>query len=91
MDEETLSAGCEEICAEMELEDEEAKDFVQRQRSQWKGLASHPDRGRIRVEQSVLAESWNPPYATLGFDPDAEDPPFLEPAVSELGDADGLD
>ena len=26
--------------------------------------------GRMRVEQSLLAESWNPPYAQLGFDPD---------------------
>ena len=45
--------------------------------------------GRMRVEQSLLAESWNPPYAQLGFDPDAEDPPFLKPAVSELAKADG--
>ena len=44
VDEKTLSAGFEEICAEMELEDEEAKDFVQRQRSRWKELARHPDR-----------------------------------------------
>lgn len=35
--------------------------------------------GRIRVEQSLLAESWNPPYAKLGFDPDAEAPPSLNP------------
>jgi type I restriction enzyme, R subunit len=41
--------------------------------------------GRMRVEQSLLAESWNPPYAKLGFDPDDEDPPFLKPAVEELG------
>ena len=46
--------------------------------------------GRMRVEQSLLAESWNPPYAQLGFDPDAEDPPFLRPAVSELAESDGL-
>ena len=26
------------------LEDEEAKDFIQRQRSQWKELARHPER-----------------------------------------------
>jgi type I restriction enzyme, R subunit len=44
--------------------------------------------GRMRVEQSLLAESWNPHYATLGFDPDAEDPPFLKPAISELAKAD---
>ncbi len=45
--------------------------------------------GRMRVEQSLLAESWNPPYEELGFDRDAEDPSFLKPAVSELAKADG--
>jgi type I restriction enzyme, R subunit len=45
--------------------------------------------GRMRVEQSLLAESWNPRYAALGFDPDAADPPFLNPAVSELAKSDG--
>ncbi len=45
--------------------------------------------GRMRVEQSLLAESWNPPYAQLGFDPDAADPPFLKPAVGELAKSDG--
>jgi type I restriction enzyme R subunit len=45
--------------------------------------------GRMRVEQSLLAESWNPPYEQLGFDRDAADPPFLKPAVSELAKADG--
>jgi type I restriction enzyme R subunit len=46
--------------------------------------------GRSRVERSLLAESWNPPYAQLGFDPAAEDPPFLKPAVSELAKSDGV-
>ncbi len=45
--------------------------------------------GRMRVEQSLLAESWNPTYQGLGFDQDAPDPPFLKPAVSELAKADG--
>jgi len=45
--------------------------------------------GRMRVEQSLLAESWNPPYAQLGFDPEAEAPSFLKPAVSELAKSDG--
>ena len=45
---------------------------------------------RSRVERSLLAESWNPPYAQLGFDPGAEDPPFLKPAVSELAKSDGV-
>jgi type I restriction enzyme, R subunit len=44
--------------------------------------------GRMRVERSLLAESWSPRYAALGFDPDAPDPPFLKPAVSELAKSD---
>lgn len=40
--------------------------------------------GRMRVEQSLLAESWNPAYSALGFNPDDPDPPFLKPAVEEL-------
>jgi hypothetical protein len=43
----------------------------------------------MRVEQSLLAESWNPPYAQLGFEPEAADPPFLKPSVSELAKSDG--
>jgi type I restriction enzyme, R subunit len=46
--------------------------------------------GRMRVEQSLLAESWNPPYGGLGFDPNAEHPPFLNPAVNELAKADDV-
>jgi type I restriction enzyme, R subunit len=45
--------------------------------------------GRMRVEQSLLAESWNPGYAHLGFEPGSPDPPFLKPAVSELAKSDG--
>ena len=44
----------------------------------------------MRVEQSLLAESWNPTYNELGFDRDAENPPFLKPAVIELGKSDGI-
>lgn len=44
--------------------------------------------GRMRVEQSLLTESWNPFYLDLGFDPDDGDPPFLNPAVGELEKAD---
>jgi type I restriction enzyme R subunit len=40
--------------------------------------------GRMRIEQSLLAESWNPAYASLGFDPDDGNPRFLEPALKEL-------
>lgn len=46
--------------------------------------------GRMRVEQSLLAESWNPAYAALGFPQDETDPAFLQPAVAELVKCDGL-
>jgi hypothetical protein len=46
--------------------------------------------GRMRVERSLLADSWNAHYAALGFDQDAEDPPLLKPAVNELAEADGM-
>ena len=49
---------------------------------------SHSRGGRMRVEQSLLAESWNPDYAGLGFNPDDANPPFLQPAVNELVNAD---
>lgn len=44
--------------------------------------------GRMRLEQSLLAESWNPAYAALGFDADSAEPPFLQPAVAELAKSD---
>jgi type I restriction enzyme R subunit len=44
--------------------------------------------GPMRVEQSLLVESWNTPYIALGFDPDEEAPPFLKPAVDQLARAD---
>lgn len=44
--------------------------------------------GRMRVEPSLLAESWNPFYAQLGFDLKSLEPPFLKPAVEELAKAD---
>ena len=53
VDEERLSVGFEDICAEMELEDEEAKDFVQRQRSRWKELARDPARIDTVVERML--------------------------------------
>ncbi|MFL6311755.1 MAG: type I restriction endonuclease subunit R [Terriglobales bacterium] len=46
--------------------------------------------GRMRVEQSLLAESWNPFYGNLGFDRDSENPPFLKTAIDELAKADGV-
>lgn len=53
VDEKTLNIGFEQMCEEMELEDEEAKDLIQRQRSQWKELARHPDRVEIVVEKML--------------------------------------
>jgi type I restriction enzyme R subunit len=44
--------------------------------------------GRMRVEQSLLAESWNVAYAALGFNADESDPQFLKHAVEELVKAD---
>lgn len=44
VDEQPLNVGFEQMCEDMELEDEEVKDLIQRQRSQWKELARHPDR-----------------------------------------------
>ena len=46
--------------------------------------------GRMRVEQSLLAESWNPAYASLGFDRDDEHPQFLTAALAELAKSDGV-
>ncbi|MNP61710.1 hypothetical protein D3C76_1569260 [compost metagenome] len=46
--------------------------------------------GRMRVEQSLLAESWNPRYAAFGFNSDDANPPFLAPAVDELVSSDGV-
>ena len=53
VDEEALNIGYEQMCEEMELEDEEAKDFVQRQRSRWKELARHPDRVEIVLNKML--------------------------------------
>ncbi len=53
VDEKTLNVGFEQMCEEMELEDEEAKDLIQRQRSQWKELARHPDRVEIVIEKML--------------------------------------
>ena len=46
--------------------------------------------GRMGVEQSLLAESWNSRYERLGFDTSAVDPPFLKSAVEELAKSDGV-
>ena len=48
-----MSIGFEQVCEEMELDDEEAKDFVQRQRSRWKELVRHPDRVDIVLDKML--------------------------------------
>ena len=53
VNEQPLSIGFEQICQEMELDDEEVKDFVQRQRSRWKELACHPDRVDIVLDKML--------------------------------------
>ena len=53
VNEEPLSVGFEQICEEMELDDEEAKGFIQRERSQWKALARHPDRVGIVLDKMI--------------------------------------
>jgi type I restriction enzyme R subunit len=53
VDEKTLNIGFEQMCQEMELEDEEAKDFIQRQRSRWKELARHSNRVEIVLEKML--------------------------------------
>lgn len=49
---------------------------------------THSKEGRMRVENSLLVESWNPRYAALGFDASDPHPAFLELAVNELANAD---
>jgi type I restriction enzyme, R subunit len=44
--------------------------------------------GRMRVGQSLLAESWNPQYARFGFKRDDPSPAFLDAAVDELAKSD---
>src|SRR5207249_2172307 len=53
VDEKTLNVGFEKMCEEMELEDEEAKDFVQRQKSRWKEIARDPKRIDIVLDKMI--------------------------------------
>jgi len=53
VDEAKLNIGYEQMCQEMELEDEEVKDFVQKKKSQWKELARHPKRIDIVLEKML--------------------------------------
>jgi len=53
VDENALNIGFEQMCEEMELEDEEIKELVQRRRSQWKELARLPERVQIVIEKML--------------------------------------
>jgi type I restriction enzyme R subunit len=53
VDARALDVGFEQLCDEMELEDEEAKDLIQRERAKWKELARHPDRVEIVIEKML--------------------------------------
>lgn len=53
VDEKALSVGFEQMCQEMELEDEESKDLVQRRKSQWKEMARHPERITIVIDKML--------------------------------------
>ena len=55
VDEEQLNVGYEEMCDEMELEDEEAKDFIQRKRARWKEIAHSAGAGGHRARQDAGA------------------------------------
>jgi type I restriction enzyme, R subunit len=49
--EEPISIGFEEMCEDLEVEDEEARDFIQRKEAKWRVIARHPDRIAIVVEK----------------------------------------
>jgi len=52
-DETVLDTDFEKMCAEMELEDEEEKDYLQRKEVRWKALARHPERVAKIIENMV--------------------------------------
>jgi len=52
-DEKALNIGFEKMCEEMELEDEEANDFVRCQRARWKELARDPKRIEIVLDKML--------------------------------------
>lgn len=53
VNEQALSIGFEQMCADSELDDEQAKDLIQRQRAKWKELASHDDRIKIVINKML--------------------------------------
>jgi type I restriction enzyme R subunit len=52
-EEQPLTMGFEEMCTEMELEDEEEKDYLQRKEVRWKALARDPRRVAAVIENVV--------------------------------------
>lgn len=53
VDESSLDVGFEDMCEEMEVEDEEVKDLVQRKGSQWKEFVRHPDRIAVVLDKML--------------------------------------
>ena len=52
-EEQPLNVDFEQMCDEMELEDEEEKDFLQRKEVRWKALARHPD-GVAKIVENLV-------------------------------------
>jgi type I restriction enzyme R subunit len=53
VDEKTLNVSFEQMCDEAEVDDDEAKDVIQRQRAKWKELSRHKDRIPIVVDKML--------------------------------------
>src|SRR5215469_15431481 len=53
VDDQPLSMGFEEMCDEVELDDEEEKDFIQRKEAQWKKLVRDKRRVHTVIEHLV--------------------------------------
>jgi type I restriction enzyme, R subunit len=53
VDQQKLDVGFEQMCAQMEAEEEEVKDFVQKKEANWKQLAKNPDRMKKVIAHAV--------------------------------------
>lgn len=53
VDQQKLDVGFERMCEQMEAEEEEVKDFVQKEEANWKQLANNPDRMRKVIAHAV--------------------------------------
>ena len=53
LDEEPLNVSFEQICQEMEIEDEEEKEWAQRKETRWKALARDPRRVNKVIKNMV--------------------------------------